>query len=1033
MFRKNFTFSAFIVSTLIGVWVLNSAGCAQTSSAIAPTKSNDFSRDMTLYLPFDEQMEPRHALGSRIVEARDISFAEGKSGQAIHASSHPVNISGAGNFPRPRGTLAFWTRPAWTPDDAAYKGDRHLFDAVNFTLSYHRARNVFFFMTGKTKDGPGYVWDYNNADYNQVSKWKSGEWHHIAITWDSATGNKAMYLDGKLTSQNTTEWIRDDPFRDAGFVALNANRYAPGAYDELMMWSRVLTSQEIEHIYAQPIQVAQQLNKDLPQTQSVQTWPIEFSLYHISDNQAEKTIVAPGENFIAKIPVKNAASQAWSGEATFHLLDFWERRRATQKQTITIEAGANRVLDVPFIAPEKGIFKIAVQISQSGKTLERDLASFGAWPKPVSAPRADSFFGHHVHSWSEGMTAQAARLGLAWNRGHNMLQHTWWPRVQPEPDTWNWNYGAHRERMQRHKMHVLGQLFGTPYWAAAGGALPRQEGDAAYPYGARPNLEAFRKYVFETVKAFPEIRYWEVWNEPEVSMFWNGSPEEFAKLCRVGYEAIKAANPKAVVMNAGYTQSAWKWHEETAKFGALRHADALSFHAYYPPDAQPEQLWEQFQTNTTHFRNLARKYTRRELPLWDTEGGSGDTTWLRGYDDPKLPPQNLRTPLNWRQAAITAVQSAAMLQSLGIEKSFQYFWHPSSPGNYEDVTALDMTNAPKPKLMARVAMQSQLDGTKYAGQVRRREARLWASVYRVTGNKSVALCWTGTGGRAEVSLPSVSKIVNIMGNSGTKTRRVTVSEEPSYIHLDLPPNRVLALLRSAKISVLKQPVETPGKNIAVEGSGVPQLPDFVAARENPGNVFTVDLRGVANMGFTDEKAGDGIGGWADEGPLNDLRTMPVGRQTFYGVPFEITDPKSNGGRAIITLQGKNVTKTLPSQATIKLPEGKVRVLYFLHAAAWGSPGNIGKYVMRYADGQTAEATIEIPRNSNNWWTGYNTDEESRPVPIRVTNTNDGKPAWRYVRVWEWTNPRREVPLTGIDFVSNGGDQTPILLAITGVR
>ena len=70
--------------------------------------------------------------------------------------------------------------------------------------------------------------------------------------------------------------------------------------------------------------------------------------------------------------------------------------------------------------------------------------------------------------------AQAVRLGLSWNRAHNMLQHTWWSRVQPERDSaWMWDSNGHRTRMQKNNMTVLGQLFGTPYWAAVGKPRPK--------------------------------------------------------------------------------------------------------------------------------------------------------------------------------------------------------------------------------------------------------------------------------------------------------------------------------------------------------------------------------------------------------------------------------------------------------------------------------------------------------------------------------------------------------------------------------
>ena len=49
----------------------------------------------------------------------------------------------------------------------------------------------------------------------------------------------------------------------------------------------------------------------------------------------------------------------------------------------------------------------------------------------------------------------------------------------------------------------------------------------------------------------------------------------------------------------------------------------------------------------------------------------------------------------------------------------------------------------------------------------------------------------------------------------------------------------------------------------------------------------VDLRRFANSSFTDDKAGDGEGGWTDEGRQNCLENVPRGVQTLRGVPCEL--------------------------------------------------------------------------------------------------------------------------------------------------
>ena len=57
------------------------------------------------------------------------------------------------------------------------------------------------------------------------------------------------------------------------------------------------------------------------------------------------------------------------------------------------------------------------------------------------------------------------------------------------------------------------------------------------------------------------------------------------------------------------------------------------------------------------------------------------------------------------------------------------------------------------------------------------------------------------------------------------------------------------------------------------------------------------------MADTGRLQGDGKGGWTDQGD-NDLRQIRVGRQELLGVPFELIDSATNGGKAVLTLGSK---------------------------------------------------------------------------------------------------------------------------------
>lgn len=143
---------------------------------------------------------------------------------------------------------------------------------------------------------------------------------------------------------------------------------------------------------------------------------------------------------------------------------------------------------------------------------------------------------------------------------------------------------------------------------------------------------------------------------------------------------------------------------------------------------------------------------------------------------------------------------------------------------------------------------------------------------------------------------------------------------------------------------------------------------------------TLNLTKAANMGFADEVAGDGKGGWGDQGAANDFRTFTFkGRTLFNGIPFDIIAPESNGGSSCIVLRGES-NQYFPTSAEIEVNQ-KAGGVYFLHAASH-SQGNIseivGKYTFVYNDGTSSDVTVRGKKDVFNWW-GKASSETCIPI------------------------------------------------------
>lgn len=188
----------------------------------------------------------------------------------------------------------------------------------------------------------------------------------------------------------------------------------------------------------------------------------------------------------------------------------------------------------------------------------------------------------------------------------------------------------------------------------------------------------------------------------------------------------------------------------------------------------------------------------------------------------------------------------------------------------------------------------------------------------------------------------------------------------------------------------------------------------------------IDLRKSVNMAFADEAAADRKGGWTDQG-VNDYAQMPLGRNFFANVPFEIIDPSSNGNRSVFVLSGKPRPYFPSKFEGIKI-DSKAANIYFLHTFSWGvkkgEPAFI--YKINYSDGTTLEAAPEAGKDIAGWW-------DPQPVSnakIAHESHNSICPENIGIYCWRWQNPHPEKKIKSIDIVSLDNGGVPIIAGIT---
>ena len=762
----------------------------------ARASAADLAEGLLLYVPFDGQATPKFCRGKPDVTLGGAALGEGRVGGGVRImGTASVTLLSLGNFHLPRGTVAFWHKPDWDPNED-FKGNRFILKAGgNFQIIWHAPKWILFFMTGAPHMGKGFRWDYRVASH-QPRKWKPGEWRHFAITWDSATGEKSLYLDGKLASEGKTEWMRAKPSRIQATVSLGSPS-AQGAYDEWVIWDRVLAAEEVASLAGRPEDAAQALSAKQP-TATEATAPVRFELVPIQPPAA--TIVEPGEEMRVPTVATNLTGRALALDLRLSLVDALGKvcQRWTQRLELPAK-GQGETMTFAAKTARLGSLKIRAEFDWQGETHRRDVGGFAVWPRAHCKPSPDSFFGHHVNSWSGGTyIRQAERLGLSWVRGHDMLQATWMSRVMPDPGEPKWMFADHVDTYRRARVSILGSFFAVPYWACDP-PRPKPKRAGSYERGVKPRLEEFERYVRLTVTRYGRaIRAWEVWNEPSVSHFWGGTPEEYGALAKLACRVAKETDPTCRVFVGGFTGVfPREWYARVANGGGFELCDGISFHGY---TKSPSDL----RSKIDLMRSLAKKFGPKgeHTELWDSEWGVSDTTFYVDADMKGLPPRSMLPSPSYLEGATRVVRENAVKMGLGVSRSFLYLHNAvKGPIAYRGLSSMEITHAPRPKLMALVAMEHLTRGFKPVAFIEKaRSPGLRALVLSRGSRESLGIIWLGSGDKAQLPGPwdDTTQLYDLFANPiPTDGSAIDISQVPVYVRAPVAAGVLSTRLREA--------------------------------------------------------------------------------------------------------------------------------------------------------------------------------------------------------------------------------------------
>ncbi len=222
--------------------------------------------------------------------------------------------------------------------------------------------------------------------------------------------------------------------------------------------------------------------------------------------------------------------------------------------TVTVPAGQSGSITVPGDFTRQGSYQLAYQFqSASGKTYQGTHRVARMNPAGPTPGRAEEFLfglcGHPERFSPEAAELEALAAGLC---GAKILRVDFgWPRIQPRQGEWNFStYDRLVEVFGRNGVELQCLLGYDAPWAVVQGYQPKNPEITGRP--RLPDYRYFAEFAGKVAARYQDrIKYFEIWNEPDLIGFANFAPEQYMELLTHGYNAIKHVAPDAKVMNGG--------------------------------------------------------------------------------------------------------------------------------------------------------------------------------------------------------------------------------------------------------------------------------------------------------------------------------------------------------------------------------------------------------------------------------------------------------------------------------------------------
>lgn len=229
------------------------------------------------------------------------------------------------------------------------------------------------------------------------------------------------------------------------------------------------------------------------------------------------------------------------------------------------------------------------------------------------APDIPSRLGLNVHVPSNAIIDDvAANLRMRWIR----MDFDWF-RIEPQRGVFRWEeFDRAVDRAAEQNLEILATLAYTPAWASSVPGDPRTSDPPA-------EMGFWTDVVGQAVGRYRQrVRYWQLWNEPNVREFWTGSMVQYrTQILEPGAATAKSVSPGSRIVAPGLANLRdWRdWFREILK--ARDVIDVVNHHSYASDGREALLNLERDTPGQPSLRTLIRELGVEGKPFWITETG----------------------------------------------------------------------------------------------------------------------------------------------------------------------------------------------------------------------------------------------------------------------------------------------------------------------------------------------------------------------------------------------------------------------------